>query len=93
MTSALHFKELENEVVSATYCNLMIGAKIVLVESGCDMQLQEPIASIQSPAPNGMVRLRLPASFRPGTYYLRALNAHGESVAESAAFRIGWDRK
>lgn len=89
MQSVINFKELENQVISATYRNLMIGAKVVLVDAGNDLQLNEPVASIASPAPNGMVRLRLPASLRPGTYYLRALNGHGTEVAQSAAFRIG----
>ena len=88
MRSVLIFKELENQVISAAYRNLMIGAKVVLVDVN-GIELSEPVASITSPAPNGTVRIRLPAVFKPGTYYLRALNGHGAGVAESMAFSIG----
>jgi hypothetical protein len=88
MRSVIIFKEYENQVISATYRNLMIGAKVVLVDVN-GTELSEPVASITSPAPNGTVRIRLPAAFKPGTYYLRALNGHGAGVAESAAFSIG----
>jgi hypothetical protein len=37
----------------------------------------------------GSLRIRLPDSIRPGTYYLKALNAHGEHAARSADFHIG----
>ncbi len=89
MTSAIHFKEFESQVISATYRNLMIGAKVVLVDIENGLPLPEPVASITSRAPNGMVRLRLPASFKSGTYYLLALNGHGARVAQSSAFSIG----
>lgn len=88
MSSVISFKEFENQVVSATYRNLMIGAKVVLVDNDNGFELPEPVASITSPAPNGMVRIRLPAAFKPGTYYLRALNGHGEGVAQSMPFSI-----
>lgn len=88
MISVINFVEFENQVVLATYRNLMIGAKVVLVDKESGRELPEPFARIASPAPNGSVRLRLPAPFTPGTYYLRALNGHGEHVAQSAAFHI-----
>jgi hypothetical protein len=89
MLSVISFKEIENQVISATYRNLMIGAKVVLVDNDNGFELPEPVACITSPAPNGMVRIRLPAVFKPGTYYLRALNGHGAGVARSMVFSIG----
>jgi hypothetical protein len=47
------------------------------------------VTRITSPAPNGSLRIRIPASLKPGTYFLRALNAHGVDVAQSAAFPLG----
>jgi len=88
MRSIINFKEFENRVISATYSNLMIGAKVVLVDSDNGIELPEPVACITSPAPNGTVRIRLPAAFKAGTYYLRALNGHGAGVAQSTAFNI-----
>ena len=88
MSSAICFKEFENQVISATYRNLMIGAKVVLVDNDNGLELPEPVAAITSPAPNGMVRIRLPAAFKPGTYFLRALNGHGAGVARSTVFSI-----
>jgi hypothetical protein len=38
--------------------------------------------------PSGALRIRLPDSVKPGLYFLKALNAHGEKVARSAEFRI-----
>jgi hypothetical protein len=88
MHSVINFVEFENQVVLATYRNLMIGAKIVLVDKDSGNELPEPSVRIVSPAPNGSVRIRLPAPFRPGTYYLRALNGHGTHIAQSVAFCI-----
>ena len=48
----------------------------------------EPIVKIASPAPAGSLRIRLPASVKPGSYCLRALNLHGVDVAQSAAFHV-----
>jgi hypothetical protein len=64
----------------------MIGAKVVLVDKASDQPLPDPITTIASPVPNGSLRIRLPASVRPGDYYLKALNGHGASVAQSAGF-------
>ncbi|WP_024517486.1 hypothetical protein [Bradyrhizobium sp. Tv2a-2] len=88
MNSAINFIELENQVITATYRNLMVTAKVVLVESTSGAQLPNPVTTISSPLPAGALRIRLPAAVRPGTYYLMALNGHGEPAARSADFRI-----
>ena len=46
MNSVINFVELENRVISATYRNLMIGAKVVLVDKTSGEQLPEPVARI-----------------------------------------------
>jgi hypothetical protein len=89
MKSIISFIELENRVISATYRNLMIRAKVVLVNKANGEQLAEPVTTIASPAPNGWLRIRLPDSVKSGTYYLKALNGHGELAAESAEFYVG----
>jgi len=89
MNAVINFVELENRVISATYRNLMVKAKVVLVNRASGEQLPDPVATISSPAPNGSVRLRLPDSVKPGTYYLKALNGHGEYAAKSVDFDIG----
>jgi len=88
MNSDIHFDEYENRVVSATYRNLMVGAKVILVDKATDQPLPEPITTIASPAPNGSLRIRLPPSVGPGDYYLKALNGHGASVAQSVGFHV-----
>jgi len=88
MNSILNFVELENRVISATYRNLMIRAKIVLVDKASGEQLSDPVTTITSPAPNGWLRIRLPEDIRSGAYYLRALNGHGEAAAQSAEFNV-----
>jgi len=88
MHSVITFVEFENRVISATYRNLMIGAKVLLVDKESGHELPEPFVRIASPAPNGWVRIRLPAPFKPGTYVLRALNGHGALIAQSGAFCI-----
>ena len=88
MNSSINFVELENQVISATYRNLMVKAKVVLVEGTSGAQLSHPVTTIFSPLPAGALRIRVPAGVRPGTYYLQALNAHGEPAARSVDFRI-----
>lgn len=88
MISVVNFVELENRVISATYRNLMVKAKVVLVELASGTQLPAPVTTIASPLPAGSLRIRLPDSVGPGTYYLKALNVHGEDAARSVAFYI-----
>ncbi len=88
MNAVINFVELENGVVSATYRNLMIGAKVVLVDRTSDQQLPDPITTIASPVPTGSLRIRLPATVKPGDYYLKALNGHGACVAQSTGFHV-----
>jgi hypothetical protein len=89
MYASVNFVDLENRVITVTYRNLMIRAKVVMIDTSSGRQLPDPIATISSPAPNGLLRIRLPDALKSGTFYLRALNGHGEQVAESVAFRIG----
>ena len=89
MNSIINYVEIENRIVSATYRNLMIGAKVVLVDKTSDQQLADPITTIASRAPAGSLRIRLPATVKPGDYYLKALNGHGASVAQSVEFYVG----
>jgi hypothetical protein len=88
MISIVSFIEIENRVISAIYRNLMIRARVVLVDKASGEQLADPVVTIASPAPNGSLRIRLPHSIKPGVYYLRALNGHGEAAAQSAEFYV-----
>ena len=89
MNRAINFIELENGVISATYRNLMVKAKVVLINKASGEQLPDPVTTIASPVPSGLLRIRLPASIEPGAYYLKALNGHGEDAAQSAEFFVG----
>ena len=73
MNSAINFIELENQVFSATYRNLMIGAVVVLVDATSENRLADPVSKITSPAPNGSLRMRLPASLKP-TFRARSMD-------------------
>ena len=88
MISIINFIEIENRVISAIYRNLMIRAKVVIVDKDSGEQLADPVTTIVSPAPNGSLRIRLPHAMKPGVYYLRALNGHGEAAAQSAEFYV-----
>ena len=88
MNSVINFVEIENRVVSAIYRNLMIGARVVLVDSASGQQVPDPVTTIASPAPAGSLRIRLPATVNPGDYYLEALNGHGAPVAQSVGFYV-----
>ncbi len=88
MNPVINFVELENRVISATYRNLMIGAKVVLVNKTSGEQLPDPVTTIASPAPNGSLRIRLPDSVKPGAYFLKALNGHGDYAAQSVEFYV-----
>jgi hypothetical protein len=89
MNSFINFVELENRVISATYRNLMVKAKVVLVEKSSGKPLPDPVTTIASPAPNGWLRIRLPETVEAGFYYLKALNGHGEAAARSVEFYVG----
>jgi hypothetical protein len=89
MNPAINFLELENRIISATYRNLMIKAKVVLVEKTSGEQLPEPVTMIASPVPSGLLRIRLPDAVKPGAYYLKAFNGHGEYAAQSVEFHVG----
>ena len=88
MNSVINFVELENRIISATYRNLMIGAKVVLVDKTSGEQLPEPVTRITSPVPVGSLRISLPPSVKSGHYYLKALNGHGQLAAQSAGFAV-----
>jgi len=88
MSSSLHFVELDNRVITATYRNLMIKAKVVLVSMTSGRPLPEPVTTISSPLPASQLRIRLPDSVKAGLYVLEAFNAHGDRVARSGAFEI-----
>ena len=88
MNSAINFVELENRVILATYRNLMIKAKVILVDGVSGLQLADPVITMSSLMPNGALRIRLPDSVSPGTDFLRALNVHGQNVARTADFLI-----
>jgi hypothetical protein len=88
MQSVINFVELENRVISATYRNLMVKAKVMLVDTVSGRPLPEPVTTITSTMPAGSLRIRLPDSVAAGVYFLRALNAHGEDVARSVVFEI-----
>jgi hypothetical protein len=88
MNPFINFVEFENRVITANYRNLMIKAKVVLVDKTSGEQLPDPVTTIASPAPNGSLRIRLPDAVKPGAYYLRALNGHGQHAAESGEFYV-----
>lgn len=88
MNAVVNFVELENRVISATYRKLMIGAKVQIVDKTSGEPLPEPVTKITSPMPSGSLRISLPASVRAGDYFLRALNGHGEFVAQSVVFQV-----
>ena len=89
MNPIINSIELENRVISATYRNLMNRAKVVLVDKTSGEQLPDPVTTIASPVPSGLLRIRLPDSIKPGAYFLKALNGHGQHAAQSVEFYIG----
>ena len=88
MNAIINFIELENRVISATYRNLMVKAKVVLVDKTSGEQLSDPVTTIASPVPSGSLRIRLPESVKPGAYFLKALNGHGDYAAQSVEFHV-----
>jgi hypothetical protein len=89
MNPIINFIELENRVISATYRNLMNRAKVVLVDKTSGEQLPDPVTTIASPVPSGLLRIKLLDSVKPGAYFLKALNGHGQHAAQSVEFYIG----
>jgi hypothetical protein len=88
MNPVINFVEFENRVISVIYRNLMIGAKVVLVDKTSGAQLPDPVTVINSPVPNGSLRIKLPDAVKPGAYFLRALDGHGQYAAQSVEFYV-----
>jgi hypothetical protein len=88
MNPVINFVELENRVISAIYRNLMIGAKVVLVDKSSGEQLPDPVARITSPVPVGSLQVSLPASVKSGDYYLKVLNGHGQFATQNVGFSV-----
>ena len=84
----INFVELENRVITATYRNLMVRAKVVLIDKASGERLADPVTTIASPVPNGSLRIRLPHAIKPGDYFLKALDGRGEFAAQSVVFQI-----
>ena len=80
--------EIENRIIVAKYQRLMVGAKLVLVEKASGRRLPETATRITSQVPLGALRIRMPDAIAPGTYFLKAINGHGEDAARSADFEI-----
>jgi len=89
MNSFINFVEFDKRVISATYRNLMVRAKVILVHKASGGQLPDPVTTISYPMPAGSLRIRLPDQVRPGLYFLMALDGHGDHLAQSADFEIG----
>ena len=88
MNPVINFVEYENRVISAIYRNLMVKAKVVLVNKTSGEPLPDPVVTISSPVTSGSLRMRLPDSVKPGTYCLKALNGHGEYAAQTVDFNV-----
>jgi hypothetical protein len=88
MNSSVNFVELDNRIISATYRNLMVKAKVVLVDKTSGRPLPDPVTTISSPLPAGQLRIRLTDSVKAGLYVLEAFNVHGDKVAQSIAFEV-----
>ena len=76
MNPVINFVEFENRAISAIYRNLMIGAKVVLVDKTSGAQLPDPVTVINSPVPNGSLRIKLPDA-DAARYYMHYLAAFG----------------
>jgi hypothetical protein len=61
----------------------------VIVDKTSGAQLPDPVVTISSPAPNGSLRIKLPETVKPGTYFLKGLNGYGDFAARSVEFEVG----
>src|SRR6202022_100890 len=88
MNPVIKFVQLENRVISAIYRNLMVRAKVLVVDKNSGQPLPDPVTTIASPVPSGSLGRRPPTPYKPGAYFLKALNGHGEDAAQSAEFQV-----
>ena len=89
MNSVIKFVELENHVISATYRNLMVRAKVVVVDKASGEAVAGAGHHDYLAGPQWSLRIRLPDQSSPGAYFLMAFNGHGEAAAQSAEFQVG----
>jgi hypothetical protein len=88
MSSTIYFVDLADRIISATYRNLAVGVKVVIVDGASGEHLADPITTIASVAPSGSLRIKLPETIESGAYYLKALSGQDEAAAYSAEFYI-----
>ncbi len=89
MNSFINFVELENRVISATYRNLMLQAKVVLVDQASGEQLARACDHDHVAGPDRMVEDQVAGRRQAGRLLLQALNGHGRPAAQSGEFYVG----
>jgi hypothetical protein len=60
-----------------------------LVENAPISRESNPVTTTSSRVPGGSRKISAPASVKPGAFYLRALNGHGDYAAQSVVFDVG----
>jgi hypothetical protein len=86
MDPVINFVSIANRTVSAEYRNLMIGGKVVLVNTTSGQQLPAPVTPIGST--QGTLTITLPDSVKAGQYHLQALDPQDRFAAQSVDFFV-----
>ena len=91
MNSVITFVEFENQVISATYRNLMIGAKVVLVDNDERARsCPNPSSGSHRRPPTVRFGIRLPAAVQAGDLLPARIERRMASISRKALpFRIG----
>ena len=97
VSPAIKFNAIRGRELSATYRNLPLGSKIVLVDKVTGVALRDPVVTVRTRFPLFWrllallpvhIHIILPDAVRPGGYYLQALNQGGEFLAQSVEFYV-----
>ena len=83
----LTFVKVSGLLINATYDNFPVGAKISVVnKTSGDEKLVDTVA--QGMTTNTGMGILLPKETLPGAYFLRAVDANGDFLAQSVVFYL-----
>ena len=97
VSPAIKFNAIRGRELSATYRNLPLGSKIVLVDKVTGVALRDPVVTVRARFPllwrllallPVQIHIILPNAVKPGGYYLQALNQGGEFLAQTVEFYV-----
>ena len=88
VSPVLNFVNIQGHVVHATYQHMPAGARIVLVDKSSGKAMPAPVEAVRPSDSQISIAINLPATFKMGTYHLKAQSSAGGYLAQSVDFHV-----